>query len=268
MKPRPAFGRFATSMFGAVALLTATRSASAEDEVRRDVRQECLDEAVEGQRFMSNRRLLDARTSLWRCAQAGCPGVVQRDCIGWLGEIEAAIPTIVVVVKAESGQDIVDAQLWVDDAKVHDAIEGKALPLNPGVHVVRVRDRSGTLVEQTIIARENEKGRMVTFTLANGPPAERSQNGSPTPTLTYVLGGVGLAATGAFSYFGIKGLGERASRCDADHGCGEDAYDSIQTAFTISSIAGVVAVTAFAAAIWTYLARPAIGAASRATARY
>jgi hypothetical protein len=56
-------------------------------------------------------------------------------------------------------------------------------------------------------------------------------------------------------YFGLSGVSERASRCNADHGCSSSTYDEIQRSYVAADVAMAVAVLALAGAAWLYLTR-------------
>jgi hypothetical protein len=248
-KPRP---QLLGGLLSAAFVLCEIPVANAEEAAR----QVCLEEAVRGQQLLRSRRLRDAIGPLTRCARDVCPGVVRRDCAMWLEEAETALPTIVLAVRDPTGRDVVDGRATVDGVPVADALSGRALPLDPGPHAVRVETATGLAVERTIVARENQKGREVVLDLAEvaPPPSRRTgQRRAAVPTLTYVSGGIAIAAGATSAIFGAQALSERASQCDADHRCARPVYEDIQAGYTVATLVAGVAALALAAAIWSYL---------------
>src|SRR5688500_5331767 len=81
-------------------------------------KKECARTGEEGQRDRADGRLLRARARFVACAQEECPDVVRHDCLKWLEEIEVQIPTLVVVVQDEHGEDVPNTRATVDDVQV------------------------------------------------------------------------------------------------------------------------------------------------------
>ena len=245
-----------------VPVVTAERAGANE-------RQACVDAAERGQELFRARRLLEAREELAICARDTCPGIVRRDCIGWALEIENALPTIVLKAVDADGHDILQATVTIDDKPVPQAIEGKPVAVDAGPHTLRLVRPEGS-AEVTFVARENEKGREVTIRLPASASPQRSDQGMGAtattttppaappqggmPPLTYALGGVGIAATAVFAYFGIKGLSDRATSCNDAHVCDHATYNAVVTNFAVASVALGVAVVSLGGALWAYLA--------------
>src|SRR5262245_34728299 len=78
-------------------------------------KRECLEAYSAAQELRLSGSLLAARDKLLVCSQVGCPGPIVNDCSGWLGEVEAAVPTAVFAVSDEHGRDIVDASIRVGE---------------------------------------------------------------------------------------------------------------------------------------------------------
>jgi hypothetical protein len=56
----------------------------------------CAHAAEDGQRLRTEGKLREARESFTACAAERCPALVRSDCSGWLAEVEAAVPTVVI----------------------------------------------------------------------------------------------------------------------------------------------------------------------------
>jgi hypothetical protein len=59
-------------------LLTASRLGNAADQAA------CLNASSQGQTLRDGHKLIAAREQFQLCANASCPGVVQKDCTMWL----------------------------------------------------------------------------------------------------------------------------------------------------------------------------------------
>jgi hypothetical protein len=242
--------------FAASSLFAAT-AAVADDRV-----QACIDASTQGQTLRQQGHLLGAREQMITCASDGCPKVVRAHCARWLGELDDRIPSVIVRARDASGDDLVDANVLVDGKPIK--IDGRALPLDPGEHLVSI-DRGGLHKEERVILIEGEASRLVELRLAPASSPNRPVDLPPppsstrrVPTAAWVLGGVGLVALGGATFFGFAA---KSQLDDLDSSCAPHCVDSqTQTgrhdalAFDVLLGAGGVAVGA--ALVWA-LAFPA-----------
>lgn len=179
------------------------------------------------------------------------------------------MPTVVVAVRDALDHDVISARVSIDGQVVPNALDGKAIVLNPGRHTLRFEPESGAPFEEVVVAREHEKGRSIVFRSPATPPAKAavranapssssssSSSSSKTeiPTLTYVLGGLGIAATASFAYFAARGLSDRSSRC-SEAQCSDSDYDTIKREYLVADVSLGVAALAIGGAFWSYLAK-------------
>lgn len=157
-------------------LIVATAATTAADDT-----QQCLDASSAAQDRRRETQLIAAREQLLVCARATCPGVVQRDCVTWLAEVDAAMPTVVLSLKDSKGVDVIDARVELDGKPFVEQITGAAVAIDPGVHRLRVVASAGVVEEQLVI-REGEKNRLVTLALP--APAEPAP---PPPKTTTAI---------------------------------------------------------------------------------
>jgi len=232
----------------------------------------CIRSAEDGQAARDERRLLRARDLFTQCSSRDCPSLVRHDCAGWLDEVAGAIPSIVLVARDASGRDRTDAHVTIDGGVQQPTLAGDAVELDPGLHLVRVEIEGSEPVDQQIVLSTGEKNRVVNVTSALAPPAKSAASSpsiaveappeqgtsvaieSPSgrrrvPFATYLLGGVGVAALGAFGYFGIRGMS------DADHlrqtcapDCPHSDVDAVHTKLVAADVALGVGVVSLAAA--------------------
>jgi hypothetical protein len=242
-------------------------------------RRACAAAYEQAQRLRVEAHLLDARDALIRCSQPTCPAAAQVDCTRWLGEVEESIPTLAVVVRDQHGQDV-DAEASIDARPI--ALDGHAIPVDPGAHVLRVVRTGGASREQRVTAVQGRKNQVVEVifetpatpstipppvrpeprTVSAPAPAESARaeivsNDRPVPALTYVLGGVAVAAGTSFAIFGIMANGrERELRSTCQPVCDPSDVSDVRTMQLVADISLGAAVAAAGGALWTFLARP------------
>jgi hypothetical protein len=190
---------------GALLGLARESSANADDVVRA-----CIDASTAGQTLRQQGRLLGARDRMIECARDACPAVVRSHCARWLAEVDERTPTIVVRAQDEAGKDLVDARMFVDGKPSR--LDGRAVPLDPGEHVVAVE--AGTRrKEERVLLVEGEASRLVLLRVAPALPAgsreaPSARESTRVPVGAWILGGAGLAALGVATYFGVAANGQ------------------------------------------------------------
>jgi hypothetical protein len=227
---------------------------------RADSKAACLDASSKGQRLRGDHKLVEAREQLRVCAAAVCPAVVQSDCAAWLAEVERALPTVVVTAKNPAGADRVDVAVSVDGQPLVSKLDGQAVPLNAGLHAFHFQSADGASLDQAIMIREGEQNQSVAVgvgaPLPSGPPTSAAAaagmapdgaggaraEGAPAPssyvrTAGWVIGGVGVAALGVATVFGIVTLSDKsAAHCDANNVCDPGTTSGIKSAARVSDV--------------------------------
>jgi hypothetical protein len=208
-----------------------------------DDRAACLDAASTGQTLRNAHKLVEARERLRVCAAAGCPAVVQSDCVTWLADVEKALPSVVVTARSGAGQDLVDVKVSMDGQPLLPKLDGQAVPLNAGSHTFHFEGADGTSLDQTVLVREGVKDQAVAVVLgavpaippASGTPAEASS--SPWKMVGWVVGGVGVAGLGVGAVLGVIALGDKNSaHCDANNVCDPGTTGAIKSAALLSDV--------------------------------
>src|SRR5262249_31598684 len=105
----------------AFALVIGTTSAPA----RAVDRAACAAASDQAQQLRDEAKLRAARAQLIICADETCPGVIRKDCAGWLADVEARLPSVVFRVLDPAGKDLVQVKLTVDGKKLTDTLDGK-----------------------------------------------------------------------------------------------------------------------------------------------
>src|SRR5262245_12499893 len=85
----------------------------------------CGDAYADSQLRRRNNELLLARQKLRFCASDTCPAFMRTDCVEWLGQVERAIPSVVLEAKDEQGF-ILDATVTMDGKTIATKLDGKS----------------------------------------------------------------------------------------------------------------------------------------------
>lgn len=231
----------ATAVF--FGLFTAGVDASA------DSKQECAAAYVKTQSLRDNGQLRDARKQAIACSATTCSAYVVKDCTRWLAEIDASLPTVVFTAKNAAGADTLAVRVTVDGQPVTERLDGKAVALDPGEHVVRFEMAGAEAVEQKVMIQQGEKNRKLAASFPKAPPSplpvpppvapppkvlatqkpvdvpnpvdapQPALRSGGVPVWAWISGGLGVVALGVGAGFGVSALkaqSELTSKCGGD----------------------------------------------------
>ena len=224
----------------------------------------CSKAYEEGQRLRRDDKLLESRRELVTCAQDACPAVLRKDCVGWLGEVERAIPSVAIQVRGADGCDRAAARVLVDNIAAPS--DGRAAELNPGTHALRV-ELDGNVRTLNIVATAGEGSRVVRVSFAESnvvcgapsvapggpvslvaPPERPAEPRRPIPTAAYALGGAGIVALGIGAGFGISAWSQKGTLDDCKGSCARDDVNAMERAFIVSDVTIGLGLASLAAA--------------------
>jgi hypothetical protein len=250
------------ALFSILTILVSSGRAFADDK------QDCIAASEAGQDQKLRGSLRGAREQLLICARDVCPAIVRQDCTQWLTEIIAALPSVVVGARDWQGHDLVDVTVSVDGAVVASKLDGKPIAIDPGVHIFHYESASGAApVEEHMLIRQGERNRTLTVTFLPPPGAvPTSAESAPAPPparsrspLTYVFGGVGLAAIGAGTILGVSANSDASTaREAAPAGCAPNCpssrVDSIKTKYILADVSFGVGIVSLGVATYFFFA--------------
>jgi hypothetical protein len=222
----------------------------------------CVESHTRGQLLRQQGKLLESRTELLSCSAAECPGVIRRDCVHWLEQLQPRIPSIGFRASM-AGEERVDVKVFIDGVLVLERLQGKALEFNPGVYRLRFVTRGPIApVEQELVVSEGDQLRVLTveFTPPPAPPAPSSPEAPlerPTTLATYVFAGLGTAAAINGAAWGLSSwaaMGELDSSCAPL--CTEKTVDVARRRALIADVSFAVSAASFITAGVLYLVRP------------
>jgi hypothetical protein len=281
-----ALGRSARRTLRRTALVVAAVSVAFPGRaIGANPRASCFDAYERAQRLRQEHKLRASLDELQLCVDASCPAFVKRDCGQWLGEVEASLPSAVVLTKGsdayayQKSRTDTRVAVYVDGERVAERIDGHEIPIDPGPHDVRY-ELDGRSVEKQIVVPEGQKQfpLVVDFRELDPPPApmhapalaarsteaheSRAQSpGSPPrytpiPLSTYALGGISIAGFAAFAGFGITG--KSAESCAPS--CTHAQVGDVRTDYIIADVSLGVGIAAAAGALYVALtAKPVAG---------
>lgn len=169
-------------------------------------------------------KLVEARQKARACSASVCAAFIVKDCVQWLSEIEASLPTVVFAAHDASGADTLEVRVSVDGRVMAETLDGKAVALDPGPHKLRFETPGAGPIEQDVLIRQGEKDRPIAVSFQKpralpvaAPSPMRSRG---VPAWAWVTGGLGVAFAGAAIGLGVDGLKAVANLkkgCDSDN---------------------------------------------------
>jgi hypothetical protein len=225
--------------------------------VSADEKTECLDAHADAQLLRRNGKIRAARERLLACSAASCPILVSRDCTGWLKELDAEQPTVILAAHDEAGRDVGAVSVTLDGELLTTKLDGRPIEVDPGEHVFRGEFSNRKVVQEPVIIRAKDKGRLVRIDLpASAPRVPPTSDAPPArvPLSAFVLGGVGAVALGSFAYFAASGRStesDLASTCRRN--CSAEEMDGLRRSYLAADISLGVAIVALGAATWIAL---------------
>lgn len=238
-------------LLGGIGLAVATSTTRAQA----DPVEECANAANRGQTLRDGGQLLEARGAFGKCVEASCPAALRKDCSEWFTDVEQRTPSVVVRIVGLDGKDALDATATLDGTPV--ALDGRAIPVNPGRHTVVAERPRGLRAQTTIMLSEAEKSRVATLVLDAAP------EGGARRTASYVLLGVGGAALVTAGIVGFVGLRQWVDlESDCRPRCAGDDVSAARTKFVIADVALGVSLLALGTGAVLLLTAPKAPAAS------
>lgn len=230
----------------------------------------CASAAERAQLLTHDHKLRGAASELLVCAQSSCPKSIRDDCVEWQRDLDTRLPTVVFRAFDARGRDVVGVEVEVDGQPAG-MLDGTAVPMDPGAHRVRFRAKSGAVHQDVLLVVESQKARLVTgrFEVALNADGTRPQSETvteaqtrrPIGPVTYVAGGVSLAALGVFTAFEVLGQADHrklADTCAPTSSCSSDDIEAGRNEFRVAAVGLGVGIAALAVAVYTYLTRPTV----------
>lgn len=233
-------------------------------------KEQCINAYQGAQVDMKQSALGAAREKLAVCLSDGCPRALQADCAGWLKEVDARRPSVVLSFKGRDGADLTHVTATIDGKPSVGRTDGRAFDLDPGEHTFVFQPPGEPPVTVKQVVREGEKSQRVSAVsaLAAAPPPAavggepRARPAvtveRPVPWTVVALGGLALVGASTFVGFGVSGASGKSGLEACKPSCLEDDVSSVRTRFIVADVSLAVSVLALGGALTLYLTRPEI----------
>ncbi len=234
-------------------LISAPAGAETPDRTR-----ECAQAYVNAQRLQKEGKLLESRRDLIQCGSQQCPEMLRPDCMRWLRDVDAAVPSVVVSA-SEGSRSLTEVQVFVDGTLVKKRLDGTAVELDPGEHVLRFEAPGRKPVERRWLASVGQKNARLEVELGG-------QRRNLVPV--YVLGGVSAVALGAFVAFAVSSHAQKQQLDGCKGHCDPERVDRVKRQQIVADVSLGIGVAALAATAYFYFSAPPSGEKERARARW
>ncbi len=251
----------AVVLFGALGAIVAVRSpriASAGPSSPET--KECLAAYEAAQSEREKGHLRAARQSAIACSRDACPKPVAADCTRWLGQIDAALPSVVFSATGPDGADLTDVRVSFDKEVVAEQLSTRAVPVDPGTYVARFESRAFGVKEIPVVIREGETSKKisVSFIKEQGPARPVGRTERPVPIAAWVIGAVGIASATVGTGFEIAGLLKKSENDGCKGHCLPEDVDEMARDFAVGDVLTIAGGVTFGAALVVLLTRPTV----------
>jgi hypothetical protein len=189
------------------------------------------------------------------CEQT-CPRTLAADCTKWRGEVEALMPTVRLSAHDANGRPV-DARVLVDGTLLVEHLTDAPIAVDSGDHTFRFESASGVAADVHAQLHGGERAKVIEAVLADAratsTPSAPSGAGAPdrgVPTVSYVLGAIGVIGLGVGGALSIKGHVDAAhlqSTCAP--ACAPSDVNAIQTLYNVGWVSAGVGAVSLAAAV-------------------
>ncbi len=249
--------RWLGATFAALVVLVAPAVSRADNA-------ECVKGFDRGTAAREQGKLREARKHFVTCAADTCSKTLRVDCAKLLDDVDASMPTVVFGAKDGRDADLFDVIVYVDGERVVGHDQGKAVPYDPGPHVVRFERDGSKPIEEKVLLRAGERNRAIIARFTSEDPAlaispkkdDASTRPSPSsvPASSLVLGAIGVGAVGSFVFFALTGNQERDRlQMTCAPSCTDADVSSLRTSYIAADVSLGVGILALGLATYFLL---------------
>jgi hypothetical protein len=166
-------------LFGAAVLFCSTPGSGQSPRTSNATRRACANSYEKAQELRQASKLREAKEALQSCVKNSCGDFVQRECTKWLVQIDAEMPSMVLLAKDEAGLPILDVQVTMDGELLTSRLDGRAVSVDPGMHDFAFQTVSGAVVERRVPIMQGERNRLVSVEF----PAAAATRGAKANTV-------------------------------------------------------------------------------------
>jgi hypothetical protein len=142
---------------------------------------DCAGAYVRAQTLRNDRKLIDARNALRVCVQPTCKDFIVKDCVNWLDQTQASLPTVVPVATDRDGNDLAGVVVEMDGKPLLERIDGHSIEVDPGAHTFTFFAPDGTKTVRQVLISEGEKGKPIGVEFGQAKPSALEADTIPAP---------------------------------------------------------------------------------------
>lgn len=225
----------------------------------------CISAYEQTQTLRKDGKLVAAKAQAVTCVRSDCPALLTKDCTRWLGELETSTPTVVFEVRTKGGLERTDVKISSGGEVLVARIDGKAVPVDPGVRTFLFEPDGEEPLERTVMIREGERNKKVTVVL-DGPDREHPTS-RPIPLGFWLFGGASIVALSTSAVFALDGFSRKDELEACKPRCDAGEVDAMSARLTVADVALGAGVVAGLAAAYVFFTRPAVPSSSTVIGR-
>jgi hypothetical protein len=110
-------------------------------------------------------QLADAKQQWLKCARATCGSFLKQECTTRYTQLDTDIPSVVPVVTDDSGAPRTDVEVRIDGELVASQLDGRALPVDPGMHEFSFTNAGNVFAKQKLMILQGQRNRQISASL-------------------------------------------------------------------------------------------------------
>jgi hypothetical protein len=214
-------------------------------------------------------RLRDAREQFQVCAQRTCSSLLRQECATRYLQLQYDIPSVVPIVTGDDGTPHVDVQVEMDGTLFVARLDGRALPVDPGVHEFSFSTDRGVFAREKIMVVQGQRNRTLSVSLRApdaAPPRKEMaapdvalERQAPTPDsrlrvpkATYALGAAGLVSLTAGALLTYWGRRDNDALAGCSPNCSQDSVRHIRNLYVAADVSFGVGLAALTTGYWVF----------------
>jgi hypothetical protein len=280
--------RFGITLGLGLLALAAPRAGQGKTHAAKDVRA-CAAAYKNAQELERAGHLQKASAALVICARAACGDFIRHECTVRHGQLDAEMPSVVPLASDAAGVPVVDVQVAMDGQPLTARLDGRAIPVDPGLHEFTFRLPGGIVVTEKIVVAQGQRNRALVIAppetpLASAPAAPTAQvpvvaaapaapvapvpavvevagsqvqiaeppprHSVVAPVLIGLAGAAGLGGYGVLTYWGRRD-NDRLGQCSPD--CAPASVQHIRRLYLAADVSLGVGLVALATTTWLAL---------------
>jgi hypothetical protein len=161
------------SACGGALLLCTTPGKSEPDSsapapVSKEKRAACKAAYKGARQLEQSAKLRQARDMLLTCAKATCGALLKQQCTNLYLQLDQDIPSVVPLVTDDAGAPRVNVQVTMDGEVLTSRLDGRSLPVDPGLHEFSFSSDTGVFATQSIMIVQGQRNRPLSVALHAG----------------------------------------------------------------------------------------------------